>query len=232
MANIDKNFIAKPDFVVSTGEIGKTITLTLYPQLESVGGFQEEVWILKGWKPLYFGENFMLNVYAQSSLYYSGIAKSVLPLTYDNFLGIVDGIVASELPEQAINIFSAINFKNFVQQNPVHVKSLNLRTSNENVLPQQIIVETPNLFTGQSNRQVIDVASKKTAYQYQSGIITIDDVDIILARNSSVKFNCSFTVSNDDQAEEVIPANQLYIDITIDKYLSLEKALIMNLKNL
>lgn len=236
MANLDTNFLARPDFFVSTGENGQTITLTLYPKLQSVGGFQEEAWNLIGWQPLFFCDTnpivLMLttaSAVASGSVY--GTPKSVTPAVIDIFTE--NSYIAdfTNFDPTTINaLFSTFTFKDFICKNPIHISKINLRTQNENVLPQQIAVTTPNIFTGQSDRQLIDVASKKTAYQYQNGIITLDNVDLFVGRNSSIVFNGAMQVSNGDQPENVLPENELYIDITIDKYLSLEKALVENLK--
>ena len=228
MANIDRNFLARPDFVVSTGENGLTVTLTLYPRLVSVGNFEEEAWNLNGWQPLFFAGGELLTFMALqlNGISCLGLPKSVTPSVLDYYN---ENSNIAEVP-QTNNVLAPSIFKDFVSKNPIHISKINLRTQNENVLPQQIVVTTPNVFTGQSDRQIIDVASKKNAYQYQNGIITIDDANLIICRNSSVCFNGAFSVSNGDQSENVLPENELYIDITIDKYLSLEKALVENLK--
>lgn len=230
MAILDRNFLATPDFFVSTGEGGQTITITLYPTLESVGGYEEEHYSLRGWNCLIFQSQYVLDYISSNETRFSVKPRTVTPNCIDNFM--LWNFVKIEGSIVDTSWFGVYNFMDFVEKNPIHISKLNLRAANENVLPQQIVVYTPNLFTGQSDRQIIDVASKKTADQYQNGIITIDNADLIIARNSSIEFVCSMDVDNGDQPEQVLPENELYIDITIDKYLSLEKALIENLKNM
>lgn len=224
MANIDRNFLARPDFVVSTGENGQTVTLTVAPKKTSVGGFQEEVWNITGWTDINF-QDLDLNLIQFFGAY--GIS-SINPECKENY----SIMLAAEASETVAKQFAAINnFYNFIRQNPVHISRINLRTGNEAVLPQQIVVQYPDIFSGQCTQKIIDVASKKTAYQYQDGVITMDDADVILTRNCNIKFNCSFSVYDSDQSVGVQnPENQLFIDLTIDKYLSLEKALVENLK--
>lgn len=112
----------------------------------------------------------------------------------------------------------AINWGEFWSRNPFHISKLNLRASKSAVLPTQIIVLTPNVFTGQYDRQILDVSANKSAYQYQNDIITIE-CDLFISRSSKIHFNGAFD-------ETTAPA--LYIDAAIDKYISLEKGLVEN----
>lgn len=227
MANLDLNFLARPDFVVSTGENGQTITLLPTPKKTSVGTFEEEVWNITGWTDINFLSGDISLLVGSDTIAYG--LHDINPSVSDN---VFDALPMQGVTGETANkIMRIINFVRFIELNPVHVKSLNIRTGNENLLPQQIIIQHPNIFSGYSTQQIIDVASTKTAYQYQNGVITIPDVDIILSRNCNIRFNCSCSVyDGDNQYGVETPENQLYIDFVIDKYLSLEKALMENLK--
>lgn len=207
MANIDKNFIATPSFVVKSEGNGNTVTM----QLLATGSTTDSTFTQTGWGKVAFnayGLNLAMTGDSAASPY------NVTPSVSNS----------DELGSNGDRYARVYNFLEFVHENPVHVKALNLRTTNEVVLPQQIIVKTPNIFTGQMDRQIIDVASKKTAYQYQNGIITINDVDLYLTRNSIIEFSGAFSlVGNADTG-----ASPLYVDIVIDTYLSLEKGLVEN----
>lgn len=120
-----------------------------------------------------------------------------------------------------------LNFIDFVRNNPIHINKINIRATDPSMVPIQILVETPNIFDGDAGRQIIDVSSQKTAYQYQNNIVTIKNTDLFIGRNSNIKFNGAFSMS----AEEFY-ARPVYIDWFVDYYLSLEKALFVNMKNL
>ncbi len=109
-------------------------------------------------------------------------------------------------------------FLDFLQKNPVHVSKINFRAGNQNALPTELIVLNPNVFTGQMDRQVVNVTANITADQFQSGVITVS-CDLILSRMSIINFGGVTVTANDF----------LDMDLTIDAYLSLEKALIDNL---
>lgn len=240
MANLDTNFLARPDFFVSTGENGQTITLRLMPKVYHTGDETQS-------EPLQFYQNGLapFSILEMSEIYGLMTAFSEVggdgffaflgtnPATID-YLPLLDEMLGLSINnEDGVMLASVYSFCNFVSKNPIHIKSINLRCENEQMLPQQIVVLTPNIFTGQSDRQIIDVASRKTAYQYQNGIITIPDVDLIICRNSTIQFNASFNVPLDSSIQsnsDAILVNPVFMDIVIDKYLSLEKALMENLK--
>lgn len=210
MANLDRNFIATPSFVVKSEGAGNTITMQATPITSSTNTV--------GWSKINFGfSGLIAALNADLSPY--NVTPSVGNLD-DNY---VYTPVNPDVPADEGNIrqMRVYNFLNFVHDNPVHVKAVNLRAANEQVLPQQIIVKTPNIFTGQLDRQIIDVASKKTAYQYQNGIITITDCDFYLCRNSIIEFTGAFSVAT-------ASAGAFFIDLVIDLYLSLEKGLVEN----
>lgn len=112
-------------------------------------------------------------------------------------------------------------FTNFVAKNPIHVKKMNVRAVSAGELPTSIEVRTPNVFTGQLDRQIVNVTADSNMYQNQANIVTLD-CDIILARESVIIFNTGAIASAAN--------NALNIDMTFDKYLSVEKALHENLQ--
>lgn len=196
MANIDSNLIATPGFIVKSFGDGKTITLNLQ-------GFDDGTNIT-GWAPIEFN-----TYYIFATCQGQGGLKDVTPsVTEDPFLDIVGPV-----PDY---VKRAMNFLEFVSDNPIHIKEINLRASNINILPAQILIDTPNIFNGQMDRQLIDVSSQLNAYQYQNDIITIKNTDLLIGRKSCITFNGSFNVPN---------TNTLFVDIVVDYYLSLEKGL-------
>ena len=213
MANLDRNFIATPSFVVKSEGAGNTITMQAAPVTSGNN--------TTGWEKVNFGFAGVANVYNGVVSPYN-VTPSVA--NTDDLYSLwgspadADGGAQSDANLRQARVY---NFLNFVHDNPVHVKAMNLRAANEQVLPQQIIIKTPNIFTGQLDRQIIDVASKKTAYQYQNGIITINDCDFYLCRNSIIEFTGAFSVATAN-------AGAFFIDLVIDLYLSLEKGLVEN----
>lgn len=209
MANLDRNFIATPSFVVKSEGAGNTITMQAAPITSSTNTI--------GWKKVNFGFSGVLAC-MNGVLSPYNVTPSVT--NGDDIFDAVINPIDPDTPEYD-RVSRVYNFLNFVHDNPVHVKAVNLRAANEQVLPQQIIIKTPNIFTGQLDRQIIDVASKKTAYQYQNGIITITDCDFYLCRNSIIEFTGAFSVAT-------ASAGAFFIDLVIDLYLSLEKGLVEN----
>lgn len=196
MANIDSNLIATPGFIVKSFGDGKTITLNLQGLDDGTN--------ITGWLPVEFNTYYLFAAFqGQAGL------KDVTPsVNEEPFLDVL-----SPAPDEMKRV---INFLEFVSDNPIHIKEINLRASNINILPAQILVDTPNIFNGQMDRQLIDVSSQLNAYQYQNDIITIKDTDLLIGRNSCIIFNGGFNVPN---------TNTLYVDIVVDYYLSLEKGL-------
>lgn len=213
MANLDRNFIATPSFVVKSEGAGNTITMQAAPITSSTNTV--------GWDKINFG---FVGVSAATMGLLSPLNVTPSVANTDDLFGLWNSPADTDGgPQSDANLRQArvYNFLNFVHDNPVHVKAMNLRAANEQVLPQQIIIKTPNIFTGQLDRQIVDVASKKTAYQYQNGIITITDCDFYLCRNSIIEFTGAFSVAT-------ASAGAFFIDLVIDLYLSLEKGLVEN----
>lgn len=210
MANLDRNFIATPSFVVKSEGSGNTITM----QAKGV----ESGTNTTGWKKVNFGFSGIIAALS-GEMPLENVTPSVGNIE-DNY--IITAINPDSPSDPAnINQIKVYNFLNFVHDNPVHVRAMNLRATNELSLPQQIIIKTPDIFTGQMQRQVIDVASKKTAYQYQNGIITIKDCDFYLCRNSVIEFSGAFSIAT-------ASVGSFFIDLVFDLYLSLEKGLVEN----
>lgn len=196
MANIDSNLIATAGFVISSENSTKTISLNLQGVDDGTN--------ITGWIPIEFNTYYLFAAsQGQSGL--KDVTPSVNEQPFLDFL-------SAGTPE----LKRVLNFLEFMAKNAVHVKEINLRASNSNMLPSQIVVDTPNIFNNQMDRQLIDVASQITAYQYQNDIITIKNVDLLIGREASLLFNGSFSVAN---------TNTLYVDLVIDYYISLEKGL-------
>ena len=114
-------------------------------------------------------------------------------------------------------------FRNFLQKNTVHIVKMNVRASAATVLPTSIVILSPNMWTGQMDRQVVNVTADTTMYQQQDNIVTITGLDVYIGRMSIIRFEGTF-------AESATPT--LNIDVTIDRYISVEKALAENIENL
>lgn len=115
------------------------------------------------------------------------------------------------------------SFKRFVNKNPIHIAKFNIRASDAVYLPTSIIISTPNFFTGQYDRQIINVTADTTMYQNQNNMVTINGLDILVGRQSVIQFDAAFSTATQPS---------LSVDVTIDKYISLEKALYMNMQQL
>lgn len=213
MALIDSNFLADSGFCVKTQGNGVITTLLNY---KCVFGGDPDVAIgLQDIDFSVYGYFFIMSDFLASPY-------DVMP-SYDGNLwplGLAD-------PQDVSREKRILNFIDFVRNNPIHVNKINIRATDPGMLPTQILVETPNIFEGVAGRQIIDVSSQKTAYQYQNNIVTIDNTDLFIGRNSNIKFNAAFSMSSQDFYDKPI-----YIDWFVDYYLSLEKALYKNLKNL
>lgn len=112
-------------------------------------------------------------------------------------------------------------FRNFLQHNTAHVGKLNFRASKPETLPTSMLVLTPNIFTGQMDRQVLNITADTTMYQQQANIVTINTVDLYIGRDSIIRFAGAFEEGS---------SQTLNIDLTIDRYISVERALVQNLQ--
>lgn len=198
---INRKFLANPGFGIQNVG-GQTLTMTVDGSVDN--GVQT-------YKKIYFGMLFMQ----------MGAAGA---LQKDGLVDITPGVqnldrVGGTAAEQRVYIF-----KDFVSCNPVHITRMNIRAVSMDALPQNITVYTPNVFTGQFDKQIINVTADANMYQNQASIITVN-VDTYISRNCIVEFGGQFSVPSTQAT-----ASRLYVDVTFDKYLSLEKALYENLQ--
>jgi len=189
MPEVNTKFIANPAFGV-TSVAGQALTLEIASRTS--GGNHV------GYKCLYF--------------------DNALYSTVDQGLTSVAPQCSFTDPSSGNTLPGKLFFLAFVRKNPIHVKKMNVRASDYKTLPASIEIQTPNVFTGQMDRQIVNVTADTNMYQNQNNIVTLD-CDIYLCRESIVVFNASFTSAS---------AVPLFIDITFDKYLSVEKALVEN----
>lgn len=193
MAQVNTKFIANPSFGVSS-VAGQALTLAIDPFKEAEGNKYV------GFAPVYFDTDL-----------YNGITDGLLSVTpgctFTDPAALVQPTIAGKT-----------FFQNFVRNNPIHVTKMNVRASAAVALPNSIEVLTPNVFSGQMDRQIVNVTADSNMYQNQSNIVTLN-CDIYLCRESIIVFNCAMSEST---------APSLAIDVTFDKYLSLEKALVEN----
>lgn len=198
---IDNKFIASPSFVIRSAE-GQNLTLAVKPKL--VGANYEK----------YFDVVLDPTYYALTG---TDIANSGIAAVTPSVTNLPDANINTPLSDTQQAIY---NFLNFLALNPAHISRLNFRASALAFVPTQLTICTPNLFTGQVEKQVINVTAASNMYQNQTDIITID-CDAYLCRNSYLQFTAAFSTN-------VQPT--LNIDVRIDAYLSLEKAIIDNLR--
>lgn len=215
MAILDSNFLANPGFVIKNEGNGQVITMELAPRTTTSGTTVTQT----GWADVIFMESVSLQT-----------PYAVSPAVEDEIYGAGNNPYGGK--KAGIE-----RFLNFVKHNPIHIKKINLRATDGNTLPSQIVILTPNPFTGVMDRQIIDVSSRKNAYQYQNDIITLDDLDLFVGRDSIIRFTSAFTRVNwqsgdpGTQAEYTVRSSSpLYVDITVDYYISLEKGLVNNVQ--
>lgn len=226
MAKVDTNLLARLGFVMKADGGGEKITIGLRARINPPSDPNVAPAIQTGWADIDFS--------VASALSYTDTADAVGSLLAP--LSVSPSVEA--LPRYPDDTLSPVGadiaflgvrrFMQFVANNPIHVTNINLRASSVETIPQQIIVLTPDIAGGQMSRQIIDVAARKNAYQYQNNIITIDDLDLYIGRDSIIRFEGSFS--------HTLPVGTFdsdlpcYMDLTIDRYISLEKALVENIK--
>ena len=225
MAKVDTNLLARLGFVMKADGGGEKITLELNPRYQTPSDPGVSPYIQVGWSDIDFSVEMPFDQDVSFSL---PIPANVSPAVNDivRYPDVaIDDIMGMALIRRW---FGVKRFMDFVKRNPIHVTNINLRASSVESIPQQIIVLTPDIAGGQMQRQVIDVASRKNAYQYQNDIITIDNLDMYIGRDSVIRFEGSFVHNWPQGATSTdIPC---FIDLTIDRYISLEKALVENIK--
>lgn len=109
-------------------------------------------------------------------------------------------------------------FQGFLGENPIHCTKINVRASDVAALPATLEILTPNTFSGQMDRQIVNILADTNMYQNQASIITLN-CDFFIARNSVLRVDSAFNLA---------AAPTLAFDMTFDKYLSLEKAMVEN----
>lgn len=199
---INKNFLADAGFgLVAAG--GQALTM----QVNScVGGDGHH----RGYADVVLNKEILLQMAALGNL--DGLL-SISPMIDFSAKG-TD--TTKDAPADGVEIF-----RNFMQENTCHISKMNFRATAAETLPTSVLILTPNVFTGQLDRQVLNVTADTTMYQQQSNIVTMNNVDVYIGRNSIIRFAGAF-----DRAT----AQVLNIDITIDKYISVERALVQNLQ--
>lgn len=217
MVMLDSNFLAKSEFCVKT-QGGGVITT----RLNMIDIAEPEGAKAVGLKEIDFSEGTLVALFGLMTGTEQLSPYDVFPSYDKNF---VDSLDRGGISEENNRFKRILNFFDFICKNPIHVNKINIRATDPAMLPTQILVETPNIFEGDAGRQIIDVSSQKTAYQYQNNIVTIENTDLFIARNSDIKFKASFYMPVEDFWEKPI-----YIDWFVDYYLSLEKALYQNVK--
>lgn len=128
-----------------------------------------------------------------------------------NVTATVVGPVDSTLP-------GLLWFSEFLANNVVHCTKLNVRADDASALPSTMEILTPNSFTGQFDRQIVNILASGNMYQNQSNIITLD-VDFFITRCSILRVDSNWAGG---------AMHTLTMDMSFDKYLSLEKAMVEN----
>lgn len=128
--------------------------------------------------------------------------------------------VGSGDPEGAeeLSLGGTFFFGLFLGENPIHCTKINVRASEVAALPATLEILTPNTFSGQMDRQIVNILADTNMYQNQASIITLD-CDFFISRSSILRVDSSFNLA---------AAPTLAFDMTFDKYLSLEKAMVEN----
>lgn len=141
-------------------------------------------------------------------------SSSTSPYPYGSFsAAVADTGITSVSPFAGADLSAGIaNFKAWWMSNCFFVKRLNIRATATANLPSQIIIETPDIFSGNLQTQIIDVGANFVSTQYQSAIVTIDNLELFVSRNSTIK-----VVGTTSSASQV-----LYLDFTIAAFISLE----------
>lgn len=225
MAKVDTNLLARLGFVMKTDGSGERITLELNPRYTPPTDPGTTPYRQTGWADIDFSVDMPFNSDISLDL---PIPANVTPAVSD-IVRYPDNTVDEIMGTSTVRRWLGVKrFMDFVKRNPIHVTAINLRASSVESIPQQIVILSPDIAGGQMQRQVIDVASRKNAYQYQNDIITIDNLDMYIGRDSIIRFEGNFVHNWPQGATSTdIPC---FMDLTIDRYISLEKALVENIK--
>lgn len=197
--NIDNNFLARAGWgIIANG--GQALTMQVTSQKDAQGHI--------GYADVVFNEMILAGMTAVNN---DDGLKGISPAISFTARGTDQSLDAVATSKEI--------FRRFVQKNTIHISKLNIRATSASTLPTSILVLTPNIFTGQMDRQVLNVTADTTMYQQQNNIVTMNNVNLYVGRDSILRFEGAFS-----EASEVI----LNIDITIDRYLSIERALVEN----
>lgn len=215
MADVNTKFIASPSFMIQS--VGKqTITVQWRPRMEiaTVSPFKGKYTGFCDWPILGFTAATMGSSDDQTSRF-SPLSVSLQPsLSLRGTMTTDDTDTGGfDLPLSG-NFFFGL----FLGENPIHCTKINVRASDALALPSTLEILTPNSFSGQFDRQIVNILADTNMYQNQSNIVTLD-CDFYVARNSILRVDSSFN----ENAEPT-----LAFDMTFDKYLSVEKALVEN----
>ncbi len=105
------------------------------------------------------------------------------------------------------------DFQDFWQQNPMYISKMNIRCSDSTYMPSAIVFKTPNVFTGTTDSQIVDVSANMISTQFQSNIVTLN-TDIMLGRMTTI-----------DIQGTTVATKSVTIDLTISHFASLEVGL-------
>ena len=108
---------------------------------------------------------------------------------------------------------SKTDFQHFWKQNPMYVSKMNIRCSDSTYMPTAIVFKTPNVFTGTTDSQIVDVSANMISTQFQSNIVTLN-TDIMLGRMTTI-----------DIQGTTVATKSVTIDLTITHFASLEVGL-------
>lgn len=141
-------------------------------------------------------------------------SSSTSPYPYPTFsAAVADTNITSVSPFAGADLSAGIaNFKAWWMSNPFYVTRLNIRATSTANLPSQVIIKTPDIFTGTMQTQIVDIGANFVSTQFQSSIVTIDNLDLFVSRNSEIE-----VVGGSTAASQV-----LYLDFTIRAFISLE----------
>ena len=108
---------------------------------------------------------------------------------------------------------SKTDFQKFWKQNPMYISKMNIRCSDSTYMPSAIVFKTPNIFTGTTDSQIVDVSANMISTQFQSNIVTLN-TDIMLGRMTTI-----------DIQGTTVASKSVTIDLTISHFASLEVGL-------
>lgn len=201
---VNTNFIAAAGWGVQN-TTGQAITL----QIDSTGTVSGGVTTYTGYADIIFNREVL-----RANAYKNGLIGVTPNLDFTPKVG----AGSTAVPVSGVHFF-----EQFIQRNTVHITKMNFRAGTATTLPTSVVILTPNLFTGQMDRQVVNVTADTTMYQQQSNIVTMSGLDLYISRDSVIRFEGAFS-------EATKPS--LNIDVTIDKYISVEKSLLENMQQL